>query len=78
MAVRLGELIEQVETDDWLLDGGEPLGGLGGAGGGQRSSSMVPSWCRAAFMLRDQWDQLQAGAWPGGRRPGGDAGGGGW
>lgn len=45
IAVRFGELIEEIEYDDWNL----PLEG---------EEQGVPSWCRAAFAMRQEYDAL--------------------
>ncbi|KAL4428488.1 hypothetical protein ABPG75_002577 [Micractinium tetrahymenae] len=49
IAARFGQLIEEIEYDDWNL----PIEG---------EDQGVPSWCRAAFALRGEYDALNAQA----------------
>ena len=50
MAVRFGELMEEIESDDWNL----PMEG---------EQQSIPSWCRAAFALEAEYDALNEREW---------------
>lgn len=47
LSARFGQLIEEIEYDDWNL----PIEG---------EEQGVPSWCRAAFAMRAEYDALNA------------------
>ncbi|KAL4439188.1 hypothetical protein ABPG77_004090 [Micractinium sp. CCAP 211/92] len=49
LSARFGQLIEEIEYDDWNL----PIEG---------EEQGVPSWCRAAFAMRAEYDALNAQA----------------
>lgn len=50
IAARFGQLIEEIEYDDWNL----PVEG---------ADQDVPSWCRAAFAMRSDYDALNTREW---------------
>jgi hypothetical protein len=47
VCLRMGELIEEVEYDDWSA----PL---------EAPDASLPAWCRAAFLLEGEYEELQA------------------